>query len=418
MQTTTLGLTPSFGFGDRTGLATPGHIAAMRSTGTSIAPIFAQQSIREMSRTSRTPAQVMADAARAVDASGYCNETGADADHLKTEADIESTVSAGFTFFTLDPSGDVDADADSDSNAVLMEKVVQLGESVRWMDRFIGTRVKLAGNTSIELDEMSCRRAAVKYGRAIDTACRLADCVSRTARAANRPYEIELSIDETPHPTSLAEHWLIASRCREKGVMLISLAPRFVGEFEKGIDFKGNREAFVTSLVDHARIADELGPYKLSLHSGSDKLSIYGPLARATQGRFHVKTAGTSYLEALRVAAREDASLFREILIASRLRYSMDKLTYHVSATLDSAPDPTETTDMGILEAEYLGNWSKVPAGEGFTQPGRQILHVTFGSVLCDPVIGSRLRICLESHPETYREVLTDHFSRHLHALA
>ena len=60
----------------------------------------------------------------------------------------------------------------------------------------------------------------------------------------------------------------------------------------------------------HAR---ELGPYKLSLHSGSDKLSMYAAMARATRGRFHVKTAGTSYLEALRVVARHEAGLFRRL---------------------------------------------------------------------------------------------------------
>ena len=80
---------------------------------------------------------------------------------------------------------------------------------------------------------------------------------------------------------------------------LVSLAPRFIGDFEKGVDYKGDLAALETSLADHAAIAEMLGPYKLSLHSGSDKLSMYPAFARATKGRFHVKTAGTSYLEAL-----------------------------------------------------------------------------------------------------------------------
>ena len=92
---------------------------------------------------------------------------------------------------------------------------------------------------------------------------------------------------------------------------LVSLAPRYIGDFEKGVDYKGDVAALERSLRDHAAIAEMLGPYKLSLHSGSDKLSIYPALARATKGRFHVKTAGTSYLEALRVVARHDAGLFR-----------------------------------------------------------------------------------------------------------
>ena len=64
----------------------------------------------------------------------------------------------------------------------------------------------------------------------------------------------------------------------------------------------------------HAEIAERLGPYKLSLHSGSDKISMYGIFARVSRGTFYVTTAGISYLEALRVAARNDPSLFREII--------------------------------------------------------------------------------------------------------
>src|SRR5687767_12374044 len=83
---TPLGLQPSFGFGDRIGLATPGHVEAMKRAGKGIAPIFVQQSIREMTRTNRTPQQVMADALQGVEESGYKGVHGADADHLKTPA--------------------------------------------------------------------------------------------------------------------------------------------------------------------------------------------------------------------------------------------------------------------------------------------------------------------------------------------
>src|SRR4029078_5023920 len=85
-------------------------------------------------------------------------------------------------------------------------------------------------------------------------------------------------------------------------------------------------------------IAKQLGPYKLSLHSGSDKLTIYPSFARITKGQWHVKTAGRSYLEALRAVLRHDEALFRRIIDFSRGRYETDKATYHVSATLDKTP--------------------------------------------------------------------------------
>src|SRR4051794_22447179 len=94
-----LGLAPSFGFGDRVGLATPGHVEAMRRAGAGLSPIFPQQSIREMKRTGRTPDQVMTDALRGAKAAGWAGAIGADADHLKTCEDVDVTAAAGFTFF-------------------------------------------------------------------------------------------------------------------------------------------------------------------------------------------------------------------------------------------------------------------------------------------------------------------------------
>jgi hypothetical protein len=198
---------------------------------------------------------------------------------------------------------------------------------------------------------------------------------------------------------------------------LISLAPRYIGDFEKGVDYKGDVAALEKSLADHAAIAEMLGPYKLSLHSGSDKLSMYPALARATRGRYHVKTAGTSYLEALRVVARHDVPLFRRIVDFARSRYDTDKATYHVSATLSSAPPASEGGKIRDLERHYLELWDEVPAGKGFTAPGRQILHCTFGSVLTHPELGPSVRSVLERYPDTYAEVLADHFARHLEAL-
>src|SRR3954464_12358595 len=87
----TLGLEPSFGFGDRTGLATPGHVASLQRAGGAIRPIFAQQSIREMPRPSRTPPQVMADALHGMQQMGYTGKHGADADHLKVPEDVDAT---------------------------------------------------------------------------------------------------------------------------------------------------------------------------------------------------------------------------------------------------------------------------------------------------------------------------------------
>jgi len=426
-----LGLAPSFGFGDRIGLATPGHVRAMVQAGQGIEPIFPQQSIREMTRTRRSPIDVMRDALDGMRTAGWTGRTGADADHLKTTDDVDRTAAAGYTFFTIDPSEFVDEHADGYDDGTLAAKFAEVRSRIDWFHRYVEQRVPLPTGTQIELSEAACMRCAVKYGAAINRALELAghirvlhersvaDAASIRADAGSvrHGYEIELSVDETEQPTTLAEHYIIASECLKGGMKLVSLAPRYIGDFEKGVDYKGDVAALEVSLRDHAAIAELLGPYKLSLHSGSDKLTMYPALARATRGRFHVKTAGTSYLEALRVVARHEESLFRRLVTFARERYDTDKATYHVSATLASAPPESDVGDAVELERLYLERWEDVPTGRGFTQPGRQILHCTFGSVLTHPEFGPAVRSVLEANPETYASVLEEHFVRHLKAL-
>src|SRR5579884_2995551 len=138
-----LGLRPSFGFGDRTGLATPGHVAAMRRAGAGIEPIFPQQSIREMARTGRDPRRVMDDALDGMRRAGWNGRTGADADHLKTPEDVDATAAVGFTFFTIDPSGHVDAHADDHDEPTLRARFADVAGEVGWLKKYQGKSVPL-----------------------------------------------------------------------------------------------------------------------------------------------------------------------------------------------------------------------------------------------------------------------------------
>ncbi|MEX0885891.1 MAG: tagaturonate epimerase family protein [Phycisphaeraceae bacterium] len=405
LSPTPLGLEPTFGFGDRLGLATPGHLDAVRRHAGPIRPIFAQQSIREMQRTGRSAAQVLAAAEAALAAEGYVRPWGADGDHLKTPADVDTVARAGFTFFTIDPSDHVDAHADDDDATALDAKFARVRDAAPWASHYEGRTVRVGDGLEIHFDRTTVRRAVVKYGRAIAHSLALATYIGEVMAAAGRAYELELSVDETPQPTTPAEHYIIADRFREAGVRLVSLAPRYVGDFEKGVDFRGDVAAFERCLAQHAAIAAELGPYKLSLHSGSDKLSIYSAFARITRGRFHVKTAGTSYLEALRVVARHDAPLFRKVVALARERFETDRASYHISAELGRIPAGQALGDVD-LERVYLDE-----------DAGRQVLHVTFGSVLTRPGLRDAIRAVLAAEPATHRDVLADHLGKHLIAL-
>jgi hypothetical protein len=400
-----LGLQTSAGFGDRLGIATPGHIRALRAvdpTGTYIAPIFTQQSIREMTRTGRSAQQVMDDATWGVFAEGWQLGFGADADHLKTPADIDTCVACGYTFFTFDPGEHVDNHADEAS----LDALKAAFERLPWdqledsgpalLNRYAGKVFNIEDH-EIAFDAHSVYKAAVKYGRAVAHIARMYRHLAQTAKA----FEVEVSVDETETPTTHAEHLFMVSEFKRLGVQWVSLAPRFIGRFEKGVDYIGDVAALEADIAVHAVIARHVGPYKLSLHSGSDKFSVYAPAMRQTKGVVHLKTAGTSYLEALRTAAQVDPALFREIYVFSREHYETDKASYHVSAALDKAPEPQTVSDEQLVS--LLDQFDV-----------RQIVHVTFGSVLKNPDFYSRLMGMLRANPDAYAADLTEHFKRHL----
>jgi hypothetical protein len=164
-----LGLRKSFGFGDRLGLATPGHLAAVQGTG--FAPVFAQQSIREMTRTRREPAEIVAAAWGALESANYVDPWGADADHLKTAEDAERTAKAGFTMFTIDPSAHVNNAADAMGEAELRDTIRVLAEEGTlepgWEKSFLNATFDIPGAGPLSFTQETLWRAAVKYGRAI-----------------------------------------------------------------------------------------------------------------------------------------------------------------------------------------------------------------------------------------------------------
>ena len=405
-----LGLQLSAGCGDRLGLATPGHLRAVAAHG-GVAPILAQQSMRENARTGRSPQQVMDDAMWGVFQEGWRAPWGADADHLKTTDDIDLCVAAGYTFYTIDPGDHVDNEAQTAPFDALRHKVHELPweglddgpEALH--GRYLGRRFEIEG-LALEFDEGSLARAAAKYGRALAHTARMYRHLAGALPPAESTrlrevFEFEVSVDETETPTSPLEHLFIASELRRLGVQWVSLAPRYVGRFEKGVDYIGDLDRFDAELARHAAIARAMGPYKLSIHSGSDKFSVYPIFARHAGELVHLKTAGTSYLEALRAIARMDPGFFREILALALARYDEDRATYHVSAEKARvpAPDGVEDRDLPRMLDQF---------------DAREVLHVTFGSVL--DRFGQRLLAALDAHEEAHYAALEAHFARHLAA--
>ena len=393
----TFGTRTTVGCGDRLGLATPGHLRAVRLSPTGawhpssgIAPILAQQSIREMARTNRTPTDVMDDAMWGGFEEGWQAGFGADADHLKTTEDIDRCVAAGFTFYTFDPGAYVN---NTYSTSAF--------DDLPWGDLETTSSETLARYTP-RFEPAIVQRAFVKYGRAIAHVATLYRYLkSQMNGRLAQQFEVEVSVDETEQPTTHAEHTMIAGELRRLSVEWVSLAPRFVGRFEKGVDYIGDLEAFDRDCSGHAQIAREWGPYKLSIHSGSDKFSIY-PLVAQHAGHemyVHLKTAGTSYLEALRTVARANSTLFKDIYALAYERYPEDRASYHVSADPAKAPDNQLS---GVSDPQTVLDQFDA----------RQMLHVCFGSILSR--YGADIKTVLRQNEEMHYADLQRHFTHHL----
>lgn len=406
-----LGLKRSFGFGDRLGLAGPGHIEASKVA--DFAPIFAQQSIREMTRTERTPEDVMNAAREALKSAGYGKPWGADADHLKTEEDVKRTAAAGFCFFTIDPSEYVQNAADSMGKEELESEIARQNEEGIYgnksLEELYQEKSFEVEGKALKFDRESLLRAGVKYGRAIAHCERMAHYIAEAN--PDKLHEIEVSVDETDSPTSVLEHLFFALELKRREITIVSLAPRFIGEFEKGIDYKGDLQKFEDSLKEHVAIAKAYGPYKISVHSGSDKFSIYPIIGRVCGDLLHVKTAGTSYLEALRVIARKNKELFGEIIHYSADRFSEDKVSYHISVSDQDIPELIKATP-DQYENVFLDE-----------NHGRQLLHVTFGSVLTlgktqqGQAFKEAILEILDKNGDLHKEVLAQHLGKHLSLL-
>jgi hypothetical protein len=397
-----LGLRKSAGCGDRLGLATPGHVQAIRQH--TMVPILAQQSMRENARTGRSPQNVVDDATWGVLQEGWRNGYGADADHLKTTADIDLCVAAGYTFYTIDPGEYVDDTANTSPISLLEEKVDALpwnilaGDRADLEARLAGKNIDL-GDLTFTMSREDALRAAAKYGRAVAHTVVMYRHLQQVLGDGN--FELEMSVDETETVTSLAEHIYIVNELRRLNVQWVSLAPRYVGDFEKGVDYIGDLADFEASFAQHAAVAQTFGPYKLSLHSGSDKFSIY-PIAYKVAGELvHLKTAGTSYLEALRAIAKLNPPFFREIMDFSLSRYPTDRATYHVSAEVGKVPDVSALADSDL--PTLLDDFH-----------AREVLHVTFGSVLNHNKLREPFFSTLRNNEDVYSAYLKTHFDKHL----
>ncbi len=403
----------TIGTGDRLGLATPGHIRAIKKF--QVHPVLAQQSVSENAWTGRSFARVIQDAAWAVFQENFQEGYGADADHLKSLQEVQEALDAGVSMVTLDLSEKINPEIFQEPKELIDRKFkeeIDEGDAKVIFHLFLDKEFSFVGphgKFSVQFHEEGVKRNTLLFYKALGFAEEVYELIR--SRTGKRPLvDFEISMDGAPFPTSRENHFFFALELSQRGVHIQSLAPRFAGEFQKDIDYRGSREAFRKQFYQHVLIARDYGNYKISIHSGSDKFSLFSDMGGLSGGFLHLKTAGTSWLEALRLIALGNPSLCREIYRYALSKFKETSSLYQVTAGLSRIPNLEKLSDEelpALLDQE----------------DSRQLLHITCGDLLNAKdeagknIFRNQLYQILIQYEEDYWSLLENHFEKHLNLL-
>ena len=301
------------------------------------------------------------------------------------------------------------------------------------VDDFLRRHPELIGRIDVpgiaeplEVKPAEAQAAAYKYLAAVADASR----IYRHIAANKEPGQFitEVSMDETDCPQTPPELLLILTAIADAGIPIQTIAPKFTGRFNKGVDYVGDVVQFEKEFVaDIAVIAYAVKQYglpanlKLSVHSGSDKFSIYAPIRRAlrqTGAGIHVKTAGTTWLEeliGLAEAGREGLAMSKEIYTAAFDH--CDDLCAPYAAVIDINPArlPAPAVVAGWSSEEFASTVRHDQRNPLFNPHVRQLLHVGY-KVAAN--MGERYTRMLEACEESISRNVTENlFDRHIEPL-
>lgn len=389
----------TMGVGDRLGIAGDGHLRVFTRY-PEITPILAQQSIRELNLTNRTFSDVLDSATFAVFRCGFKTGWGADGDHVKTAEEVEYALKSGFTMITLDCSEQIDNSV-NEMSPEEVEKLYQLNRDAELEALYMEKTFDVGEGVKIHFDRDLFFRTVLIYKKALEHAVKIWKTL--ICRDGIQAADFEISIDETLSATLPEQHFFVANELARAGVRCSTVAPRFCGEFQKGVDYRGDLEQYAREMKIHAAIARKFG-YKISIHSGSDKFSIFNVSGRETAGRFHLKTAGTNWLEAVKLVAMKDPGLYREVHEYALKSFSEASRYYHVSTDLNKIPKLSALAD------------SQLPALFD-NDDSRQLIHITYGLILNEKGLKERLYRFWRKNREEYYRLLESHIGHHAQAI-
>jgi tagaturonate epimerase len=329
----------SFGMGDRFGKEGTAQLRAIQeinNLGVEVVPVW-NKSNREHTIIGSSPAMVRREAIDAVAACRYKGKYYTDADHINSDT-VDRFIDS-HDFFTLDVAHFIGVDADDESTAGFVARY----------NKYLGQMQVPGIERPFEVTRQFLERLAKNYLTAIDEVQKIFNHLCVVKGAAN--FVAEISVDEANSVQSPLELFFILALLKERGVEAQTIAPKFSGLFAKGIDYIGDIEGFAReidqdlAIIRHA--VEELGMpsnLKLSIHSGSDKFSIYPAIRAAIHKQnagIHVKTAGTTWLEeviGLAESGTEGLNMAKEIYCQSFLRFDELSAPYasvlHIDRTM------------------------------------------------------------------------------------
>jgi hypothetical protein len=369
----------SIGVGDRFALQARAQLEACRKAadqGVEVIPVW-NKSNREHVTIGSEPASVRAAADAAVRELKWTRPYHVDADHIRLET--VARFLADSDFFTIDVADLIGRPAPGPAISAFVERHGELlGEiPVTGMDK------------PLEISRADLAAAAGKFLQAVQEAGRIYRRIEQV-RGRDR-FITEVSMDETDNAQTPTELLVILAALADEGVPVQTVAPKFTGRFNKGVDYSGDLEQFEREFnADLAVIGFAVGKYrlpaglKLSVHSGSDKFSIYTPIRRAL-ARFdaglHLKTAGTTWLEELIGLAEADGdglALARDIYSGAVAHVVELCAPYSAVIDIDATRLPSSDTVQGWDARQFVEALRHDPSCPAFNPHLRQLLHVGY----------------------------------------
>ena len=402
----------SMGIGDRFALEGRAQLEAfvrLKARGAVVAPVW-NKSNREHNLIGSQPADVRAEADTAVREAGWTEPYFVDADHIGLKT-VDRFLDAS-NFFTIDVA---DFIGQSTGSAAIEA----------FADTFTPKNglLVIPGIEPIPVDRDRVRAAAAKYLGAV----REAGAIYRHIASGKPPgsYVVEVSMDETDQPQTPADLWFILAAMSREGVPLRTIAPKFTGRFNKGVDFVGDVGVFEREFRDDlAVIAHAIQQFvlpanlKLSVHSGSDKFSLYGVIGKAVRERgagLHLKTAGTNWLEevaGLAEAGPEGLAIAKDVYLGALSRIDEVSAPYAAVIDIDRRRLPSPEVLRGWSGARFAAAVTHDRSCPDFNPSLRQLIHVGFKIA---GEMGARYTDAVRAHRESIgRRVTSNLYDKHL----